>query len=304
MLGNIKYYPYGYCRNSTGNLGTDKLFTGQRLDDTGLYYYGARYYDPTIGRFISPDTLVQSPENPQSLNRYSYVFNNPLKYTDPNGLNVYIGGTDISDVEDIVNQIIDYEGWGEEAPDYLIEQLLELTSGFGESEYEVWNDWERFEREESEMADILEQSETVFPYNGAIPEDLLGLVPEDAMRLISNPVGRAWTASNTYCGIRLAEDTGGCSFRTGPGGTLVFEGINPNSNTGNFMSLIHGNPVTFGHVILTKNLAISQEDLTHELGHVYQYSILGPYFLPLYGFDSLLNINWKNKSMETFYIPG
>ena len=94
------------------------------------------------------------------------------------------------------------------------------------------------------------------------------------------------------------------SLRFGPGGTLVFEGINPNSTTRLLMSLIHGNPVTFGHVILTKNLAISQEDLTHELGHVYQYSILGPYFLPLYGFDSLLNINWKNKSMETFYIPG
>ena len=39
---------YGDCRNSTGDLDTDKLFTGQRLDCTGLYYYGARYYDPVI----------------------------------------------------------------------------------------------------------------------------------------------------------------------------------------------------------------------------------------------------------------
>jgi RHS repeat-associated protein len=60
-------------------------FTGQRLDGTGLYYYGARYYDPTIGRLISPDTLVPSPANPQSLNRYSYCLNNPLKYVDPSG---------------------------------------------------------------------------------------------------------------------------------------------------------------------------------------------------------------------------
>jgi RHS repeat-associated protein len=64
---------------------TDKQFTGQRLDGTGLYYYGARYYDPTIGRFISADTIVQNPADPQSLNRYSYVFNNPLKYVDPSG---------------------------------------------------------------------------------------------------------------------------------------------------------------------------------------------------------------------------
>ena len=58
-LGIIKYYPFGDCRNNQGNFGTDKLFTGQRLDVTGLYYYNARYYDPLIGRFITTDMLVQ-----------------------------------------------------------------------------------------------------------------------------------------------------------------------------------------------------------------------------------------------------
>jgi RHS repeat-associated protein len=84
-LGTINYFPFGECRNSTGTIDTDKLFTGQRLDGTGLYYYGARYYDPTIGRFISADTIVPDPANPQSLNRYSYCLNNPLKYTDSTG---------------------------------------------------------------------------------------------------------------------------------------------------------------------------------------------------------------------------
>jgi hypothetical protein len=42
-------------------------------------------YDPTIGRFISPDTVIQSMANPQCFNRYSYCLNNPLKYTDPSG---------------------------------------------------------------------------------------------------------------------------------------------------------------------------------------------------------------------------
>jgi RHS repeat-associated protein len=64
---------------------TDKKFTGQRLDSTGLYYYGARYYDAMIGKFISPDTIVPNPANPQSLNRYSYCYNNPLRYTDQTG---------------------------------------------------------------------------------------------------------------------------------------------------------------------------------------------------------------------------
>ena len=78
-----KYYPYGYRRNSTGDLGTDKLFTGQRLDDTGLYYYNARYYDPEIGRFISPDPLAALG---QGLNRYTYSINNPINFLDPSGL--------------------------------------------------------------------------------------------------------------------------------------------------------------------------------------------------------------------------
>lgn len=50
-----------------------------------LIDFGARRYDPRIGRFISPDTIIPDPANPQSLNRYSYAVNNPLKYVDPTG---------------------------------------------------------------------------------------------------------------------------------------------------------------------------------------------------------------------------
>lgn len=45
----------------------------------------ARYFMPEIGRFVSPDTIVPDPSNPQSYNRYSYGFNNPVKYVDPSG---------------------------------------------------------------------------------------------------------------------------------------------------------------------------------------------------------------------------
>ena len=50
-----------------------------------MYFYNARYYDPYLNRFISPDTIIPDPANPQSFNRYAYVLNNPLKYTDPTG---------------------------------------------------------------------------------------------------------------------------------------------------------------------------------------------------------------------------
>jgi RHS repeat-associated protein len=65
---------------------TDKLFTGQReITGLGIYHYGARFYTPTLGRFLSADTIVPGYANPQSLNRFSYTLNNPLKYTDPTG---------------------------------------------------------------------------------------------------------------------------------------------------------------------------------------------------------------------------
>ena len=69
-----------------GSAAADRRFTGQRWQDTiGLYDYRARWYDPALGRFISADTLVPEPGDPQSLNRFSYVNNNPLRYTDPTG---------------------------------------------------------------------------------------------------------------------------------------------------------------------------------------------------------------------------
>jgi RHS repeat-associated protein len=95
------YLPFGETRS--GSLPTDKLFTGQRLAGTGLYYYNARYYDATIGRFISPDTVIPNPANPQCFNRYSYVLNNPLKYTDPSGLSG-IGHTTREDETYIIDE--------------------------------------------------------------------------------------------------------------------------------------------------------------------------------------------------------
>ncbi len=69
-----------------GSMPTDFGFAGQRYDSsTGLIYMGARYYDPSLGRFISPDSLVQQRNDPQSYNRYAYARNNPLKYTDESG---------------------------------------------------------------------------------------------------------------------------------------------------------------------------------------------------------------------------
>jgi RHS repeat-associated protein len=150
-ISQQEYDPWGKLRPVAGSATTTQQskqnYTGQKLDDTGLLFYNARFYDPGLGRFTSPDSIVPGasfgaggalgivgqeqnskltvdfhergflfsvkaentltlqkgfwfqlnnedrngvqnpwgPLNPQALNRYSYVLNNPLRYTDPTG---------------------------------------------------------------------------------------------------------------------------------------------------------------------------------------------------------------------------
>ena len=79
------YYPYGAERAASGTLQTDRTFTGQKSDATGLLYYNARYYDPSLGTFISPDSLVPDAGMVVDYNRFLYARENPLKYSDPTG---------------------------------------------------------------------------------------------------------------------------------------------------------------------------------------------------------------------------
>jgi RHS repeat-associated protein len=73
---------------TAGTPSTNRGYTGhEHLDrgHLGLIHANARIYDPTLGLFLSPDPFIQAPHYTQSHNRYSYTFNNPLKYTDPSG---------------------------------------------------------------------------------------------------------------------------------------------------------------------------------------------------------------------------
>ena len=91
-INTQRYTPFGEQRNA-GNLETDHLYTGQILDETsGLAFYNARYYDPATGRFITPDSIVPNPLDGQDYNRYTYVRNNPIKYSDPSGHDACLGG--------------------------------------------------------------------------------------------------------------------------------------------------------------------------------------------------------------------
>jgi RHS repeat-associated protein len=69
---------------------TDKGYTGHKqMDHVDIIHMNGRIYDPTLGRFLQADPFIQSPNNSQSFNRYSYGFNNPLSYTDPSGFSAW-----------------------------------------------------------------------------------------------------------------------------------------------------------------------------------------------------------------------
>jgi RHS repeat-associated protein len=100
------YAPFGETYNEAGT--PDRSFTGQDQDivtgnysnGNGVFDFLFRKYDPSAGRWLSPDPLgwgAVNPADPQSLNRYAYVENQPLNATDPNGLILCSVSSDGSD---------------------------------------------------------------------------------------------------------------------------------------------------------------------------------------------------------------
>lgn len=84
LVEKTEYLPFGEVIN--GGNESRFLFTGKELDKAiSLMYYGARYYSPLLRKFTQPDTIIQDIYDPQSLNRYAYARNNPVKYVDPSG---------------------------------------------------------------------------------------------------------------------------------------------------------------------------------------------------------------------------
>lgn len=80
------YDSYGRIVEATGTIQNPFCFTGRELDpETGLYYYRARYYDPATGRFLQKDPIGFLGGD---TNLYAYVFNNPVNWVDPLGLQV------------------------------------------------------------------------------------------------------------------------------------------------------------------------------------------------------------------------
>lgn len=166
IVDRMSYEPFGARRGgdwrvNTGvsfiPLLTNRGFTGhEHVDEMDLIHMNGRVYDPAIGRFISADPMIQSPYDQQSHNRYSYVFNNPLSYTDPSGF-TSMGAWDTCEFDYSCSGDNDNYGSHDLGIIYVyaspIDQAMELSpyldpistsylsSSYGESVYNEMSDW-------------------------------------------------------------------------------------------------------------------------------------------------------------------
>ncbi|QRG65229.1 RHS repeat-associated core domain-containing protein [Brevibacillus choshinensis] len=136
-LNHYDYDSWGNLISQTEGMANPFKYSGEIYDEkTGFYYLRARYYDPSIGRFISEDSYKGQVDNPLSLNRYTYTHNNPLKFVDPSGHEVEIGASSINRPGDTLfddkkrEAMLDiYKRYGLEAVPEMYRDEVQIFSG-------------------------------------------------------------------------------------------------------------------------------------------------------------------------------
>lgn len=146
IVATYYYDAFGNIISQTGDVNNSITYSGYQYDDeTGYYYLNARMYDPKVARFLQEDTYRGNPNDPLSLNLYTYSANNPIRYYDPSGhfwedlLNIF-GGDDSEDQSDTGATFFDWSfndlNPGHKAQkdyinNYTDSQVINLDSVFG-----------------------------------------------------------------------------------------------------------------------------------------------------------------------------
>ncbi len=133
--GNLVFVKDGQNNDLAKLTFLDRGYTGhEHLQGVALIHMNGRLYDPVVKRFLAPDNFVQDPTNTQNFNRYGYVLNNPLKYTDESG---EILGTIVTGFFDLVGNVLkhgvnfDHYNWNKTERAWQIDRGL-FTGNLGQ----------------------------------------------------------------------------------------------------------------------------------------------------------------------------
>ncbi len=107
VKGTYYYDAFGTITEQSGNVNNSVTYAGYQYDkETGLYYLNSRMYDSKIARFLQEDTYAGDPNDPLSLNLYTYCLNNPLIYDDPTGHMSVSAANHIGDCANTLQQML------------------------------------------------------------------------------------------------------------------------------------------------------------------------------------------------------
>jgi RHS repeat-associated protein len=146
VLQRQYHKPYGetawqYAAPITGGASlTNVAYTGQRSDEdsTGLMFYNARMYDPVLSTFVAADTVGPYIARPGSFNRYGYVLNNPLRYTDPTGHDA--DESERAFLRELDEMLTDLEGELADQSSSLEDAVRQFSGELEDDEWVRWND--------------------------------------------------------------------------------------------------------------------------------------------------------------------
>ena len=241
------YKAWGEVRYSSGSLQTKYTYTGQysNTSDFGLMYYNARWYDSAMGRFIQADTIVPQPGNSQAWDRYSYVLNSPINYTDPSGHKA------CSNDENSFDTCLDP----------LSATLDELGQLFGITFHENWSD-------RNKIVVIIAASNVGMMFSSQTG----GSAREAFTNVFKDGIALTWgtKGAQPYCFVNGRFDGGGCTN---------------SASSINFVRLVEETVSWGGYITVFDAFLSARNNVVHELGHAFaslwyhqgNYSPDGPY---------------------------
>jgi len=215
QVWSAEYAPFGKQVSTDGELDHVTQFTGKDLDeDTGLYYFNARWYDQETGRFITQDDVPLDPNDPFTLNLYTYCDNEPLNNTDPTGHESeelipqiptfrYNGNAFINTVSAIDNAVINVGNDAINCTNQIIKEAKYVASnGIGDYGKAAW------ESTKSEIQNIGEYAKSIWNYTTQTP---IGQQVADTGQALSKPDTWSRIGTTTIEGYALGKIGGAVS---------------------------------------------------------------------------------------------